>query len=485
MPEEPRTERELLRALRTGDEAAFEDAVARWTDLVYAACLRVLGQADAAEDAAQAVFLQLARKAPELSDETVLPAWLYRTAHFIARRAQTAAWRRARHEKEAQKMRPKAATAETAQADAWAEIAPHLDEALDALPAHYREVLVLHFLCGKKQREVAEALRLKESTVSMRVQRGLEKLRAKLLGREAAVSASAFGALLGEHARALAPAHLSGAINAARKNGPASPEVAELANQSLRMAARSSAVSAWALAAAGLLALGLAGWAAWTTWKVPPSKDARAAPRSAASKTDAVPAHADAPAAAPLDVSWTFEHGPPPGLEVLHGAWTWDKARGEMLCEQQTLVRLPVEITRFPVRFEVSYHALANYESVVQCTLQVTDGKILPKGRLWYQGGKIPVSEQPVRDRGYLLGAYRVQTTRGGEAYNVVHIDREPVPGGLVFVGKNCAVREIRLLEVRAGDVPAPFRNPEALLRTQAFKTENIDEVPLPSRPAK
>lgn len=485
MSVEPRTERELLRALRAGDESAFEDAVARWTDLVYAACLRVLGRADAAEDAAQAVFLQLARKAPELGDETVLPAWLYRTAHFIARRAQTAAWRRARHEKEARKMRPTEAPAETARSDAWAEIAPRLDEALEALPEHYREVLVLHFLCGKKQREVAEALRLKESTVSMRVQRGLEKLRAKLLGREATVSAGAFGVLLGEHARALAPAHLPGAINAARKHGPVSPAVEELARQSLRAAARSGAASAWVLAAGGLLALGLLGWAGWALWKAPPATEAAAeAVRSAAPGTDAAPAPPGAPSAAPLDETWTFENGPPQGFEVKHGEWTWDRARGEMVCMEQTLVQLPVRMRGSPVHFEM-WLRFNDASTRAQGTAAWLDASGLPGIHVWFRKAQVaPKAGELLHAESYFLERYKIQIF-SGELQAVVRLDAEAVPDRLLMIGKQCRVRKIRVREIRLDGVPEACRDPQRLIAAGGFEAGVYPPVVLSARPEK
>lgn len=487
MSEEPRTERELLRALRAGDESAFEEAVLRWTGLVYAACLRVLGRAEAAEDAAQAVFLQLIRKAPELGEETVLPAWLYRTAHFIARRAQTAAWRRARHEKEARKMRPTAELAQTALAsDTWAEIAPRLDEALEALPEHYREVLVLHILCGKKQREVAEALHLKESTVSMRVQRGLEKLRTRLLGRGTTVSASAFGVLLGKHASALAPAHLPGAIKAARKHGPVSPEVAELAKQSLRTAARSSTFSTWALAAACLLALGLASWAVRGGPSVDPSPNAT--PLAEAGRPDASVAEASLPkpVAAPQDLRWTFENGPPPGLEVLHGEWAWDKARGEMVCEGQTAVRLPVAIRRFPVLAEMRlrYHLV---DAPVQCVVLWYDGSTLPGARfhLWHLAHTIHMKQSDIlTTQSYLLDRYKVQLF-AGSLQAVARLDGDDVPRHLVLVGKHCRIREIRVREISMEDIPAQYRDPQRLIEANSFQMETHDPVVLPARPAK
>src|SRR5205814_5481756 len=90
---------ELLdRYVRTGDSAAFELLVRRHGPLVLGACRRTLRDRHDAEDAFQATFLILARKARSVRRAGALPAWLHRTARRVALRANAQAARRARHE---------------------------------------------------------------------------------------------------------------------------------------------------------------------------------------------------------------------------------------------------------------------------------------------------------------------------------------------------------------------------------------------------
>src|SRR5438105_10835298 len=89
----------LARYATTGDEAAFELLVWRHGGLVFGVCRRVLGDVHAAEDAFQATFLALARKARAVRRGEALAGWLHRVARRVAGRARATAARRARVER--------------------------------------------------------------------------------------------------------------------------------------------------------------------------------------------------------------------------------------------------------------------------------------------------------------------------------------------------------------------------------------------------
>jgi RNA polymerase sigma factor (sigma-70 family) len=88
-------EAELLRRFVQGrDEAAFADLIARHGPMVFGVCRRLLGDAAAAEDAAQATFVVLARKAGSVRAPGALGAWLHRTACHLALKHRRADARR-------------------------------------------------------------------------------------------------------------------------------------------------------------------------------------------------------------------------------------------------------------------------------------------------------------------------------------------------------------------------------------------------------
>ena len=208
------TDRDLLAAyVRKDSGEAFAELAARHAGKVYAAARRVTGDAHAAEDVSQAVFLILARKARRLAGQPGLAGWLVRTATFVAARARRERIRRSVREEAA--MRTQEAPRGTRDEARWRRVAPHLDAALAKLPAGYRAAVVLRHVDGLSQAETARELGISQSAVSMRVARGLEKLRARLAKRGAMLSAAILGTLLAGRASAAPPAGLVASIQAA------------------------------------------------------------------------------------------------------------------------------------------------------------------------------------------------------------------------------------------------------------------------------
>ena len=147
------SDRELLaRYAAQSCEAAFRELVRRHSRMVWSACRRWLGDGHLAEDAAQATFVVLARKARRLKEDAVISDWLHTTAHYIVKHLRRERARRERHEAAAVgRNGPAAAVAGASEAAAasWEEVRPLLDDALVTLPAESRQAITLHYLEGK------------------------------------------------------------------------------------------------------------------------------------------------------------------------------------------------------------------------------------------------------------------------------------------------------------------------------------------------
>jgi len=172
------TDRELLDGfIMRQDEAAFEALVRRHGPMVLGVCQRILRNQADAEDAFQATFLVLVRKASSVRPRGMVGNWLYGVAHNTARNAKAMNLRRRQKEREAG-ARPKQAAPE----EAWEELQTLLDQELPALPDKYRAPIVLCDLEGKPIREVARQLGWPQGTVATRLARG-RALLAKRLAR--------------------------------------------------------------------------------------------------------------------------------------------------------------------------------------------------------------------------------------------------------------------------------------------------------------
>jgi|GEM_PF-6920636 len=163
----PDDETLLWRYAHKGDEAAFRLLTQRYGSLVFAACLRDVRHAQLAEDATQAVFLDLARKAKRVRVKTSLVPWLYAAARLTSRNVLRT-----------ERRRPTTSLDESIEAPSSSTDGA-LFQALDALSAPEREAVVLRFLQGMSLAEVGKAQGVSEDAVRMRVQRALKRLRAE------------------------------------------------------------------------------------------------------------------------------------------------------------------------------------------------------------------------------------------------------------------------------------------------------------------
>ena len=179
------TDRQLLRRFtKARDESAFELLIQRHGPMVLGVCRRVLGNADGAEDAFQATFLVLVRRAASIQRPELLGNWLYGVAFRIASRARQNAARRAESERQvAYQPRP-----EPLPELARRELRSVLDEEMSQLPEKYRAPLVLCYLEGKTNEEAARQLGWPTGSMSWRLARGRELLRKRLELRDVAYS---------------------------------------------------------------------------------------------------------------------------------------------------------------------------------------------------------------------------------------------------------------------------------------------------------
>ena len=186
------------------DHAAFTARVDRHGPMVLGVCREVLGNTHDAQDAFQATFLVLARKAASVRKTDSVASWLHGVALRVAVRAKAHATRRRVYERRSAVMRAAEFASERGSPECW----PELHEEIARLPQHYREPVVLCYLEGLSTEAAALRIGCPKGTVLSRLSRARERLRGRLDRRGLGLPAVGLAANLTLTVRTALPARL-------------------------------------------------------------------------------------------------------------------------------------------------------------------------------------------------------------------------------------------------------------------------------------
>lgn len=255
------TDCELLSLfVKKRDESAFAVLMQRHTGMVQGVCRRILHQNQDAEDACQAAFLVLARKASSISKGESLASWLHGVGYRIALRLRTRSSRQTCQELNSKEL----PMSDHADDVTWREAMQILDEELNRLHTHYRTPLILCYLEGKTHDEASKQLGWSLGAFRGRLERGRERLRARLTKRGVTLPAVLFGAGLSYSAASasvlpkLTAGLAANILSKSNASQPDSSKVAALANTELRSLLLTKVQLATAIAIVlGFLSIGI------------------------------------------------------------------------------------------------------------------------------------------------------------------------------------------------------------------------------------
>jgi len=247
-----RSDGELVgRYVRTRDEGAFVELLRRYGPTVYGVCRRVVGNGPDADDAFQAVFLVLARRAGAIGDPGLVGNWLYGVAVRTANKVRVTNAKAARRRQAPARLDdyPAADVSNTPDADTFAVV----DAELATLPDHYRAAFVACVLNDRSRSEAARELGWPEGTVAARVAKARELLAARLSKRGVTLAVGAFAAVTAPPAPAAFDAVRE--LLAAGTAAAVAPVAQSLSDEVVRT--MTTGYAKW-LVAAGVLAMALA-----------------------------------------------------------------------------------------------------------------------------------------------------------------------------------------------------------------------------------
>jgi RNA polymerase sigma factor (sigma-70 family) len=429
------TDGQLLRSfVARRDEAAFAELVRRHGPLVLGVCRRLIADTHDAEDAFQATFLVLVRRATALEHCTSLGPWLYGVARRTALQARTTARRRRARLMEIFDM----AAPEAAIALDDNELRQLLEEELDGLPEKYRAPLVLCYLQGQTHQQAARALGRPAGSMSRHVGRALELLRGRLVRRGVALSAGALSAALtsdlaaGSVPTTLAGATVRAALVVAIGGAVAGPVAALAESVACRLAgSRTRGILAI------LVSLALVGGAGLVA--LPAAPPPAAPPEPAAAKPEAEPTDRTAQDSDPLPAGALMRFGSP---RLRHGqaigALAFSKD-GKKLASGS--LDMTVSLWELPSGKEL--RRITQVDGYVTCVALSPDGKVIGAG---YQAHGF-----------FLWDAATGKEVYHGESCAAVWGADFSADGKLVAYG-NCnpaGVAHVRVVEVPGGKVVA------------------------------
>jgi RNA polymerase sigma factor (sigma-70 family) len=257
------------------DEAAFEVLLWRHGPMVIRVCQRLLGNEEDIEDAFQATFLTLARKASSLTKRESIGSWLYKVAYRIALDARAFSARLSVHEKAVATLPAVESVQDVPQEVAQREVCGYLDAEIQRLPRKYRDPVVLCHLEGKTQEEAAQELGWAKGTVSTRLIHARELLRRRLQRHGEAFPATALLPVLAGRALPVKLAQVTlRAVFSVQTPSAAGRLISAKALALCEAALKALALSQWKFAAALLLivvSLGTGvGWLAYQGLRASP-----------------------------------------------------------------------------------------------------------------------------------------------------------------------------------------------------------------------
>jgi len=220
------------------DADAFAQIVQKYSGVVYATSLRILGDGARAEDVSQETFFRLMRRPHDIKQN--LGAWLHRTATHLSldclRSENSRRKREIAYEGDCQR-----------EASTWAELSPAIDQALTELPEELQLLLVRHYLLGQTQSELAEQTGHSPATISRRMKAALEELRLRLRLKGLTALPAVLAGLLCHVAARKAPASLTiqlGKLSMIAAMGPGEKLVASANAKVSRLSRMANSVSA-------------------------------------------------------------------------------------------------------------------------------------------------------------------------------------------------------------------------------------------------
>jgi RNA polymerase sigma factor (sigma-70 family) len=455
-------ERGLLRAYaESRDAAALTEFFMRYQPELYSYAYRNLYNAEDAQDAIQVVFIDVMRRTGEHGQIRNMKGWLF----GMVRKACGLILRSGKRRKTREQQAGRILDTMTLTADTTQESVDIKDAALNVLerlPEKYREPIQLCYCHGLSEEDAAEVLSERIGTLRVRLSRGLELLRERMLVAGIAPGLIVLPGLLSTlPAPPPPPSALDSCLLEIAKGGPIRPSIR-------RLAVHSSRKGFWIAAIALLAASGFAFW----LFSNPKSPSA-GSPEPAAPTISAV-----TPASG--RVKFTFDTEVPENFKVVKGAYAWlpsnGRLKGLLTDVSECWIQLPVNLESRVVKATFQYRPKISHEDPnFNCSL-IRTAPVEPKeGFYWHKSLSLKVTDTSaptVKVEYYWIGSY-ILIFSNGELTHASQYETAPAYSTFRLHLKNVAMDELEFRALNPGDLPTELREPGEFLKKLDLKLQS------------
>lgn len=443
-------ERLLARFHAERHETDFAELARRYQHSAYRVAFARCGKKEWAEEAVQEAFFRLSQ--PEIVPEKGLPAsfkfWFFGIVSNIALnqfRSERRITQRARSTRHREESMAKPSDPGPASVALDHDERETLVQALGSLEEEQRLPIVLHFMEGLTQDQIGQIVGVTQSVIARRMASGLASLRTRLAAAGVSMGAIALPELLKSEGLLQLPHGMQHTL--ATPSKLTSPFKRSHSKAFSRRAPVAKPISKAALVLPAVALLAVAGWALTPAAK--PS--APVAPSAQTSNAPSTPTPAPA-AKQVINLTWDLRQAPPKDIKLVRGAWNWIDGQGmEVGPDSATMVVLPVKVTAFPLRAELTL--ASRNQDIYFGGIFYTDGVRIPALRGWTGHMQMQDNTDPVMVI-YLTGHETLNFTDNKifsmEAYGA------PMAETQLCIGlKNARLRKITLRSASQEDLQA------------------------------
>lgn len=452
---------ELLGAIAARrDSEAFAALLQRYEGPAYNLALRLTQNPETAEEVVQEAMLRVWRFAETFRPDGNARGWILQIVARKSLEHLNKAKRRAKDKDIDAMQAPDRRSEPPERGLERGEMLAALRREVARLSSADQQLVTLYFAGEMTQMEIAETLAMGQTTVSGRLRAVLERLRTALA--QAGLAAAL-------------PLLDGGGLGEALRGGANPPS--GLRERILQRAARGAGPSGRAIPAAGggsavfyaVAALAVLGAASWWLLDRP---GASVAPAVRETKAAALEASAEAK---PFPRVWDFAEGAAKDLEVTEGGWTWVPPSGgfpgRMELREPTWIRLSGTVPGHPMKVMVTGNFMSKQKTFSYGVNWTKGRTVLPCLNRHPTGDIAPYSSATVKITHYIWGRNIIGTVGGRNFYLSVY--DEPYPSDELCVSYgNIAVQRIELVQIDESEIPARFRDIEALVAE-----EKMDQV--------